>query len=37
LPPTLKRPHTASVPHDEVPGITPQRVTLGLRAQQVHA
>jgi len=37
LPPTLKRPHTASVPHDEVPGITLQRVTLGFRLQQVHA
>ncbi len=37
LPPTLKHPHTPSVPHDEVPVITPQGVTLSLRAQQVHA
>jgi hypothetical protein len=25
------------VPHNEVPGITPQGVTLGVQAQQVHA
>jgi hypothetical protein len=30
LPPTLKCPQTASVPHHEVPGITPQGVTFGL-------
>jgi hypothetical protein len=34
LPPTQKRPHTASVPHDKVSGITPKGVTLGVMPQR---